>query len=164
MSEMLEVTTGLFGQVTVRRNTIFHFPRGLLGLHDHQRWCLLRLDGLDRVEWLQSVDEPALALMLVNPDELFDDYDLWVDPAQIGDLEVSDRHVHEATPPVVMRVVVRPEADHGAYVVNAGAPILFNIESRRGLQFEVPSGSLPERYSRPVRLRPQTEASARRRP
>lgn len=63
-----------FGTVEADPSSFLHFVRPLLGFEDLQRFALLTLDEYRPLYWLQSVDEPGLALPLLEPGEVDDDY------------------------------------------------------------------------------------------
>lgn len=158
MTEKMRVQTRRFGDVEIDAEAVFHFPEGLLGLEDRSRWCLLHHEEVEHLDWLQAIDDPDVALLLVNPDDLFPDYDLHVESEDIAPLEIGDASALQAGPPVVMRVVIRTEADSETFVINASAPILFNLENRRGMQLSMASHRLPPRYRGPIALSTGTEA------
>jgi flagellar assembly factor FliW len=160
MTEKMRVRTRRFGEVEIDADTVFHFPQGLLGLDDCRRWCLLHHEEAAHLDWLQSIDDPEVALLLANPDDLFPDYDLHVDPKDIAPLELGEALGHSTVPPVVMRVVIRPEDEAATFVINASAPILFNVANRRGMQLALEASRLPPRYRGPIALCTRTEAPA----
>jgi len=160
MTQRMKIQTRRFGEVVVDSDTVWHFPNGLLGLEERERWCLLHHEQVDHLDWLQAVDDPELAVLLVNPDELFKDYNVDVDEADIAPLQLSDVLAHEGTPPVVMRVIIRPQEESETFVINVAAPILFNLANRRGMQLALDVHRLPPRYRGPVALSTGTEALA----
>ena len=160
MTETMRVRTHRFGDVEIDADTVLYFPRGLLGLDECRRWCLLHHEEAAHLDWLQSVDDPDVALLLANPDDLFPDYDVHVDPEDIVLLELDEALGHSTTPPVVMRVVIRPEDDAQTFVINASAPILFNLANRRGMQLALEASRLSPRYRGPIVLCTRTEAPA----
>lgn len=158
MDDLLQIATGRFGVVEVSRDTIFEFPRGLLGLEERRQWCVLHHEELEHLAWLQSIDDPELALLLVNPDELFSDYVVQLEPPDLEPLELSEAQAHSTSPPVIMRVVIRPMERSPNFVVNVRAPILFNLDNRKGMQVSLARGALPDHYRGPVELSVSTEA------
>jgi flagellar assembly factor FliW len=156
----MRIQTRRFGEVEIDPETIWHFPRGLLGLEHRERWCLLHHEEVEHLDWLQAIDDPEVALLLVNPDELFSDYDVDVNERDIAPLELSEVLAHESTPPVVMRVVIRPREESETFIINVAAPILFNLANRRGMQLALDAHRLPPKYRGPVALSTGTEALA----
>lgn len=55
----------LFGTLTVPRHDIVTFPEGIPGFEEYQRYTLLPTSAAG-LYWLQSVQEPALAFLVVE--------------------------------------------------------------------------------------------------
>jgi len=126
--------TNHFGTVTIDEAQILTFEQGIPGFEDLRRWALFHLEDCSELDWLQAVDEPAVALLLADPDRLFANYDVKVEPEELEPLALSEAARYGDTPPVVMRVVLRRDADSDGFVANLRAPILFNLENRKGMQ------------------------------
>lgn len=63
---MEKVNTTRFGPIVVQQ--VLHFKDGLLGFPDAKRFMMLE-PGEDAVFfWLQSLDDPALAFVVTNPE------------------------------------------------------------------------------------------------
>ncbi|MEM1026253.1 MAG: flagellar assembly protein FliW [Myxococcota bacterium] len=126
--------TNHFGTVTIDDDQILTFPQGVPGFEDLHRWALFHLEDCNELDWLQAVDEPSVALLLADPDRLFANYDVNVEPDDLEPIELSEAARFGDSPPVVMRVVLRRDSDTDGFVANLRAPILFNLENRRGMQ------------------------------
>ena len=61
------VSTRLFGDLTFDLSELVHFPDGLPGFPACRTFALLPT-GIDALAWLQSADQPDIALLLVTPD------------------------------------------------------------------------------------------------
>ena len=53
-----------FGDLEISEEQIIYFPKGIIGFEGLERYVLL--NATDKVSWLQSVDEPALAFPVVQ--------------------------------------------------------------------------------------------------
>lgn len=63
--ETIEIATIRFGILRLPMDQLLAFPAGIPGFPDQTRWALLPVrDGLG---WLQAVDLPALAFLVVSP-------------------------------------------------------------------------------------------------
>src|SRR5688500_10543995 len=67
-----------FGPLEVQDEDVLHFPSGLYGLPQSKRFCLLPHDSAPGIQWLQSMDQPEIALMVTDPFPFFPDYELVV--------------------------------------------------------------------------------------
>jgi flagellar assembly factor FliW len=106
-----------FGDLEVTDEESIDFPDGLVGLPG-TRWALLRRDGDDApFAWLQSLDEPDLALPVTRPGTFFPGFDVVLDegdvPDDLGDPDAVD-----------VWVVVRAIGPIEDFTANLRAPIL----------------------------------------
>lgn len=144
----VNVNTTRFGTVEVDASHIIEFAAGLPGFEQLRTWCLLHLEGADDVNWIQSMEDPDVAFMIADPDPMFANYDVRLDAADLAPLELSEESTLADTHPVIMRVILRREADH--FVANLRAPILINLENNKAMQVVLPAGT----YSTAERLYP----------
>ncbi|NJK89599.1 MAG: flagellar assembly protein FliW [Myxococcales bacterium] len=86
----LKVNTTRFGEVDVSEERLILAPKGLLGFRGQTQWCLLHDERNPVVWWLQSVDNPDLAMMIADPDVIFEDFLVTVSPEDLEDLRMSD--------------------------------------------------------------------------
>jgi flagellar assembly factor FliW len=62
----LTIDSSRFGRVEIDPETVIEFPEGLIGLTG-KRWALLARDPDTPFVWLQSLEDPELALPVTNP-------------------------------------------------------------------------------------------------
>ena len=71
------VKTKHFGEVEIDDNKLITFEKGIMGLEDLKRYVLIfdENEGEEAlIHWLQSVDEPSVALPVVSPALVKPDY------------------------------------------------------------------------------------------
>ena len=64
------VKTKHFGEVEIDDNKLITFEKGIMGLEDLKRYVLIfdENEGEEAlIHWLQSVDEPSVALPVISP-------------------------------------------------------------------------------------------------
>ena len=69
--------TRLFGTVDIAEDKILEFPMGLIGFENLKKFAIIYdsdREERSKISWLQSMEEPALALPIIHPSELIDDY------------------------------------------------------------------------------------------
>lgn len=74
---MMENTISLetrFGRLEAQPQCVLHFENSLLGFEALHRFTLLSPAEFRPLVWLQSLEEPALALPMLNPDSYFPGY------------------------------------------------------------------------------------------
>ena len=112
----MQLTSSRFGTIDVPEDAVVDFPSGLVGLGGRRYALLARGEGGPFL-WLQSLEDPDLALPVVNPWDHFPDYALELAP---GDAE---RLGPEGGADAALYVTVRA-AEGGGFSANLRAPIL----------------------------------------
>ena len=77
----MKVNTRLFFFIYIADEKIIEFPDGIIGFPDMTK-CALLFDEEKKpasIHWLQSLDEPAFAMPVINPLIIKEDYDPEVD-------------------------------------------------------------------------------------
>jgi carbon storage regulator CsrA len=122
----------------------FEFPHGIPGMGSHRAFMLYDLD--DDYRALVARDDPLLCLLLVDP--------LRVDPNYPIE-RAFKRYPFEAEELALAAVLTRP-ADGSTPTVNLAAPMVFGVESRKGVQLVLDDEALPLRAP----LLPESEVRA----
>jgi flagellar assembly factor FliW len=114
-----------FGTVEIAEEDVIEFPFGLIGLGG-LRYALLDRNPGTGFLWLHAVDEPALALPVVNPRQFFSDFELEIAP------EDRERTGIEDATSATLYVTVRATPNPLDITANLRAPLL--IQEGRGYQ------------------------------
>jgi flagellar assembly factor FliW len=134
----MEVTTSRFGKIQAAPSDILLFEEGLIGLRCCRRWVVLADAQNAALGWLQSIDDGDAALGVVSPRRFVPDYKLRVsrqDLEPLGLAAASDAQV----------VVIVSRHDEGLSL-NLRAPLVINVEARRGRQV-IAKEPLPVQYA-----------------
>jgi flagellar assembly factor FliW len=121
----ITVDTTRFGTIEIDEASLIEFPTGLIGLGG-SRYCLLTREEEAAFVWLQSIDDPSLALPLTNPWRFFDGYDVVLSDSEAHRIGVTDPADAEVW------VTVRATESLEDCTANLRAPIL--VVSGRGHQ------------------------------
>ena len=113
------------GDLDIDEDAIIEFPSGLIGLGG-SRYAIVATDEESSFRWLQSLDDPGLALPITNPFLFYEDY-----AVDLSDADTTRVGAEDAGS-VDVWVIVRAAADPGATTVNLKAPIV--IHNHRGHQ------------------------------
>ena len=87
MREM-KIDTHRFGPMEVPADKLITMERPILGFEGFRQFCLIEIDELAPFFWLQSVQDPTVAFMVVNPIVFFPDYRIVINPKEIAELKV----------------------------------------------------------------------------
>jgi flagellar assembly factor FliW len=116
--------------------------RPILGFEGFRQFCLIEIEELAPFFWLQSVQDPTVAFMVVNPIVFFPDYRIVVNPKEIAELKVNRLELVETY------VIVTIDHDTASISVNLRGPILVNTDSRLGKQLVLANSNY--RVSHPI--------------
>ncbi len=132
---MMTVETSRFGKVTFAETDLFEFPWGLPGFADLRRFLALSLAEQPSFVWLQSVDDPKVALPVADPWQIFPDYEPRMPAYATEALDV--RNAEDFT--VLCVVVVTKDAEE--MTMNLMAPVIINLKTRRARQVMLENSS-----------------------
>lgn len=114
-----------FGRIEVAPGSAIEFPNGLIGF-DSRTFTLVARDADDAFLWLQSLEDPALALPLTDPRRFFAGFELTLGEGEAERLALPDEDAYDIY--VTVRASERPED----CTANLRAPIV--VAAGRGHQ------------------------------
>lgn len=118
-----------YGEIEIDENQVIDFPDGLLGFDYIKKFALLDVDDQKSpFKWLQAMDEPVLAFVVIQPEDFMDEYKLVISQS---DLEGVDTTEKEGL--VVLAIVTIPE-NPSDMTANLQGPIIVNPEKKLGRQ------------------------------
>ncbi|MCX8043186.1 MAG: flagellar assembly protein FliW [Desulfobacterota bacterium] len=124
----MKIKTSRFGEIDIDPSRIITFTEGILGFPDDLRYVLLEREGNSPFTWLQSLDNPELAFVLVDPLSFLPDYRVEISSEDADALGI-DNPQHSA---VLCIVTI---SDGGATVTaNLLGPIVINPSTMRARQ------------------------------
>jgi flagellar assembly factor FliW len=85
----LTIDTTRFGEIEIATEAVIEFPTGLIGLGG-SRYALLANDETSAIVWLQSLDDPSLALPVTSPGRFFNDYVVELSDAEAARIGITD--------------------------------------------------------------------------
>ncbi len=122
---MIKLITSRFGELEVEQDKIVHFPDGLIGLPDMKKFILI--DHKDTpLKWLQAVDDPDIAFIVVPPDEIAEGYNVDLDKKVQKSLQLENSDD--------LAVLVTMRVDGEDVIANFQGPLLINAGTRKGMQ------------------------------
>jgi flagellar assembly factor FliW len=134
----LTIDTTRFGKIEIATEAVIEFPTGLIGLGG-LRYALLASDETSTIFWLQSLEDPSLALPVTNPGRFFADYVVELSDSEAERIGIADPD--EADVYVTVRATEAPED----CTANLRAPIL--VSRGRGHQVINEADHAPMRAS-----------------
>ena len=129
-----------FGEIEVSEQSILDFPHGIPGFVDEKVFAFVPYQLESPFAFLQSVNEPDLTFMIVEPFSFFPDYDFELENEIVKELEISDEN-----PPQIFNIVKVVEKLEDM-TANLLAPILVNWQSRKAIQHVLEKTSYQVRH------------------
>jgi len=124
----MNIKTTRFGELKIKETDVIHLPNGLVGFSQYKRYVILPHAENSPLFWLQSLDDPALAFVIIDPLIFRPDYKVTLTPADVEVLGLDD-----ASKAVVYAIVVIP-GDPAKMTANLVGPLVINPETRIGKQ------------------------------
>ena len=87
----MEIESSRFGVISASESEIITFARGLIGMSDLSRFALIPAASSEQAfYWLQSVEDPNVAFLVVDPSRFFKDYHVSIREETQADLDLVD--------------------------------------------------------------------------
>lgn len=125
----MKVKTRDFGEIDVPEERIIYFQEGIPGFEEEKEFIIIFNEDEDNpFNYLQSVKNPSLSFIIINPFEIFKDYDIVIPQIAIDKLKIE-----KPEDVMVYSIVVIPE-DISKMTANLLGPIIINHKERLGKQ------------------------------
>lgn len=123
------IETRQFGNVEIDEKKIVQFPHGMVAFEKRNKFVVLD-GGNDDLpfSWLQAVDSPELAFVMINPFLIRKDYEFELSPADMEDIEL------EGSEGLAVYVVMVVPENLNKMSVNLQAPVIINTKAMKGKQ------------------------------
>lgn len=130
----MKAVTRVFGEIDIEEEKIIYFEQGIIGFPDLQKFTLIydeEKKGKGAISWLQSMDEPELAIPVMDPLLICPDYNPNVEDELLKPLgELTEDNLF------VLVTVTVPQ-DIKEVAVNLKAPLVINADTRKASQIIV---------------------------
>jgi len=138
------IKTKHFGEIDLEETKIITFEHGIMGFEEYKRYTILydlEDDDKTTISWLQSVDEPGLALPVINPLSIKPDYNPIVEDEVLKVLgEITDENL-------LILLTLNVPSDLTKMSVNLKAPFVINSDTRKGSQIIVENQDYEVKYN-----------------
>ena len=125
----MKVETTRFGEIEFKETDVIHLPNGLVGFGQYRRYIIIPHSENSPLFWLQSVDDPGLAFVIIDPMFFRPDYQVVLDVSDAQAIGIED--ISKAA---VYAIVVIPSNDPPKMTANLMGPLVINPETRIGKQ------------------------------
>ncbi len=129
----MKVNTRIFGEVDIEDEKIITMPFGLVGFPDLQKFALIHdsKKPVGALWYLQSMDDPDIALPVIDPLTIKPDYNPQIEEADVELLEPLTEDN------LLLLVTITVPEDITNMTANLNAPILINSDTGKAAQIEI---------------------------
>lgn len=125
------VKTKYFGEVDLNEEKILTFDGGIIGFEYLKKFTLIynnENEDASAITWLQSIEEPTVALPVISPFCIMEDYN----PLVEDDVLLPLGKLDEANTAIFLTLTI--PSDLTKMTTNLKAPIVINAETKKGCQ------------------------------
>jgi len=134
------VETRRFGNIDIPEKDLIIIAGGVLGFEGIQKFVLLDHDSETPFKWLQAVDNPELAFVVMEPFIFCPDYQF-----DLSDSDIEEIGLSKPEEAVVLTILVIPE-DPKKMSANIKAPIVINQTNKKGKQIVLNNDEYPIKF------------------
>ncbi len=140
----MRVQTKFFGEVELDDNKVIEFPNGIIGFEGFKKFAILydiEDDRETKISWLQSLEEPTLALPVVDPLAVATEYAPMIEDELLKPLG------NPADEDLLFLLVMTVPSDMTKVTANMKAPVIISTEERKGVQLIVDNADYPVKFN-----------------
>ena len=140
----MKVETTRFGTIEIDEGKVLNFVKGILGFPNDLRYALLPHKENSPFFWLQSLDSPDLAFVVINPSLIVSDYSFELPEEAERELRLEEGDKAEAL--VIVTFRKRQNGDARSVSANLLGPVVINVDKRLARQVVLDPNKYPVRY------------------
>lgn len=139
----IKVRTKHFGEIDLDEGKVLIFENGIMGYENCKKFTILFNNESGTrpvISWLQSLNEPGLALPVINPVLVMEDYNPVVEEellSGLGELNPDNQ---------IVFVTLTVPKDLTRMTANLKAPVVINADTRKGCQVIVENHDYKVKY------------------
>jgi len=119
----MKIASFRFGELEIPGENIIEIPKGIIGFEQFKKYVLLEREDSDPFCWLQSLEDPNLAFVVINPMVFFKNYKIEIHHKELEDISVTTLDRIE-----IYAIVTIPE-DISRMSANLLGPLVINLDN-----------------------------------
>lgn len=139
----MRINTKVFGEIDIEESKIITFENGIIGFPDLKSFALIHDEekGVNvGIKWLQSMDEPAFAIPVMDPLVVKEDYNPIVDDELLKGLgELTEENIFVLVSATIPKDLTKMS-------VNLQGPFVINGDTCKACQVIVENAEYPVKY------------------
>jgi flagellar assembly factor FliW len=136
----VNIVTTRFGEIDIDESKIIDMRGGILGFEHLKKYVLHIKDDNNPFWWFQSLDDGAIAFVVINPYSAKTDYEPLISDNDVRLLEIKESE------DVVLLAIVTICQDPFSVSVNLRAPIIINAKKKIAKQIVLEDATYPVQY------------------
>jgi flagellar assembly factor FliW len=133
--------TSRFGEIEIDQSRSLYFPEGILGFPEQKGYVILEHKPGSPFCWLQSMERPDLAFVMVDPLFVKSDFLEGLSPSDLRLLETDN-----GDKKALFALVTIPPGRANQMTVNLLGPILIDLKTRRARQVILANSGYSHRH------------------
>lgn len=136
--------TKFFGTIDIADDKIIEFPMGIIGFEDLKKFAIIydsEREERSKISWLQSMEEPLMALPIINPLDIKEEYNPIIEDELIKSIG------NPADEDILIFVTMSIPSDLTQMTANLRGPIIINTANCKAMQIIVENQDYPIKYN-----------------
>ena len=129
----MKYVTNRFGEIGFEEKDVLFLPKGILGFSQLSKYVIIEKSEYDPFKWLQSVEDPAVAFVIVDPALFFPNYKLEVHEKELEELNFQQMKE------LITYVIVTIPSDPLQMSVDLLGPVVINSKKKIAKQVVMPN-------------------------
>lgn len=126
----LTIDSRPFGRIEISEKQILSFSEGLFGFEEFTTYALIEEDSDSVFKWLQCLQDPELAFIVVHPNYFLSHYD-----PLLTEMELQDIGLESIEDSLILLIVTIPDDNPAHMTANTQGPVVINPKNKRGKQY-----------------------------
>jgi len=136
----VKIETTRFGEIDIKESELIVMKGPILGFENLSRFILLIRDKATPLCWLQSVEDPSIAFVVINPRIIRPDYNPTILEEDLKFMDIKNSE------DIALLAIVTVRSQPFRVTANIRAPILINAETRMARQVVLDDPEYPIQY------------------
>jgi len=136
----MKCMTARFGEINFKEAEVINFPKGILGFSQLTRYVILEKEEIVPFKWIQSVEDPNVAFVIMNPVQFFPNYKLEINEKELEELNYSNSR------DLIAYVIVNIPQDISLASADLLGPLVINSKKRLAKQAVMPESPYTTRH------------------
>ncbi len=137
----MNIKTSRFGEIEIDKERIIQFTDGLIGFPDEKEYIVMEHRSDSPFMWLQSVNKPDLAFVIMNPFQVFPEYLKDIPQEEENALKPDNNETV-----MIFAIVTIPNGKPQESTLNLMGPVVIDPVTNKGKQVILANSGYSHRH------------------